>query len=64
MAGAAEAAAQEAAAQAAEEKSRLLVDLEEAHAMLTAGAAAQTDSSAVTLAEQLKVQCLLRCACA
>ena len=55
MAGAAAAAAQEAAVQAALEKSRLLVDLEEAHATLSAAAAAQPNSSAATLAEQLKV---------
>ena len=59
MAGAAAAAAQEAAQQAAEEKGRLLVELEEAHATLTAAASAQTDSSAATLADQLKVQILL-----
>ncbi|CAL5227927.1 g10974 [Coccomyxa viridis] len=54
MAGAAAAAAQEAAQQAAEEKGRLLIELEEAHATLTAAASAQTDSSAATLADQLK----------
>ena len=55
MAGAAADAAQEAAIQAALEKSRLLVELEEAHATLSAAAAAQPDGSAATLAEQLKV---------
>ena len=55
MAGAAAAAAQEAAEQAAEEKGRLLIELEEAHATLTAAASAQADSSAASLADQLKV---------
>lgn len=55
MAGAAADAAHEAAVQAALEKSRLLVELEEAHATLSAAAAAQPDSPAATLAEQLKV---------
>ena len=58
MAGAAAAAAQQAAQQAAEEKGRLLIELEEAHATLTAAASAQTDSSAATLADQLKVNAL------
>jgi len=56
MAGAAAAAAQEAAEQAAQEKGRLLVELTEAHATLSAAAAAQTDSSAASLADQLKVR--------
>ena len=55
MAGAAADAAHEAAVQAALEKSRLLVELEEAHATLSAAAAAQPDGPAATLAEQLKV---------
>ena len=55
MAGAAADAAHEAAVQAALEKSRLLVELEEAHATLSAAAAARPDSPAATLAEQLKV---------
>ena len=59
MAGAAAAAAQEAAQQAAEEKGRLLVELEEAYATLTAAASAGTDSSAASLADQLKVSALL-----
>ena len=55
MAGAAADAAHEVAVQAALEKSRLLVELEEAHATLSAAAAAQPGSPAATLAEQLKV---------